>query len=78
VGQLLETGKDTAIVLDLANEALNQMTFLVQMGIVVSLFNTILAGWDDWNSPAIDNQLQKVVGIIGTVCNDVFAFKPVV
>ena len=43
--------------LDLTDKALNKMAFLVQMGIILTLFKPALTGRNDGNSPSINNQV---------------------
>jgi len=44
--------------LDLVEETLDQMAFLVEMDIVKTLFRPISPGRDDWDCPAVIDQLD--------------------
>ncbi len=63
-GKLLEARKDTAIMLDFADETLNQMTLSVQICIVVPLWLTISTGRDDGDSAAFNYDLKKIDGVV--------------
>lgn len=61
--------------LDFADEALNQVEFFDQMGIKVPLFKTIFARRNDRDGSVFIEPLQEIIGIIGTVGNDIFTLK---
>jgi len=61
--------------LDLVNEALNQMPFLVEIGVIITLLLAIFPGWNDRCHSHPNHELNKVVRIIGPVSNQVFTLK---
>lgn len=63
-GKLLEARKDTAIMLDFADETLNQMTLSVQIRVIVPLLLTISTGRDDGDSAAFNYDLKKIDGVV--------------
>ena len=77
LGQLLKSRKDTAIVLDLADEALDQMTFFVKMLIVAIRLRTVRPRWDHGLCTTIDHRLPEIVGVVRLVRDHKLAFVPV-
>jgi purine-cytosine permease-like protein len=57
MGKLLKPRKDATEMLDFANEALNQMTFFVQMSVIGVWFSTVSTRRNDWYGTALDNEL---------------------
>jgi nitrate/nitrite-specific signal transduction histidine kinase len=64
LGQLLKSRKDAAIVLDLADEALDQMTLFVKMLIVAIRLRTVRPRWNHGLCTTIDHRLAKIVGVV--------------
>lgn len=69
-GKLVKAGTDTAIVLELADEGLDQETLAVEVSIVVALLLLIRAWWDDWFGTTGFNGLNEVFGVVAFVSND--------
>ena len=65
--QFFKARKETSVMLDFVEETLDQMTLLVQMFIVLSLFLAIFSCQYHRFSAFFGNLLQKSVRIIGTV-----------
>ena len=56
--------------LDLVDETLNQMTFLIEMHIIVVWLQAILSGWNHGYSALHRNHVEKGLGIIALVGNE--------
>ena len=61
--------------LDLIDETLRQMTFLVPVFVVFSTFFTILPGWDDHFGIHFHNQQEEIFGVIGAIGNQALKFQ---
>ena len=62
--QFLESCEDATIVLDLADETLNQVALSVQMLIIFSLFLAVRAGRDYRDRSVGDDTLYEVIRIV--------------
>ena len=67
LAQLLKTRKDAAIMLDLVDETLYQMTFLVEVLVILPALLSILARRNDNFRFFVNNHLDEVVSIIGAI-----------
>ena len=56
--------------LDFVDETLNQMTFFIEVLIIITLLSTAGARWDDRFSFRLNNGLKEIVRIIRFVGND--------
>lgn len=56
--------------LDLVNETLNQMALSIEMGIIVSVIDPVLAPWDDGNSAHRVDEFDEMIGVISFVGDD--------
>ena len=70
LSKLVEAGKDAAVVLDLVDETLNQMPFSIEMGIVVSVIDPVLATGNDGDSAHRLDELDEMIGVISFVSDD--------
>lgn len=58
--------------LDLVDEALDQMALFVQMTVVLALFFATWRGGDDRFGATLNNQIKEISRIIGLICDNVF------
>lgn len=74
--QLVVSGCDASEVLELAEEALNQIAFLVEI-FVVGMWPTAIGPWrDDRLGTSVQNGVVKVFGIVGAIGDDEAACNP--
>ena len=71
--QLLKPGEDPAIVLDLVDEAFDQMALPVQMPVIVGGFLAVRAGRNDRQHTQFQNVSAKLLGIVPFVGQYVLA-----
>ena len=71
--QLLKPGEDPAIVLDLVDEAFDQMALPVQMPVIVGGFLAVRAGRNDRTQAPFQDMLTKLLGILPLVGNHVLS-----
>lgn len=61
--------------LDLIDDPLRQMTFLVSVFVVFSTFFTILSGWDDHFGLHFHNHQEEFFGVIRAIGNQALKFQ---
>lgn len=73
--QFLKSRKQTAVMLDLVEETLNQVPFLVPMFVIIACFFAVFTSRDDRFSAFCGDFLQKQARIIRTVRNCTFKIE---
>lgn len=76
MGQLVKTREDTPIMLDFVDETLDQMTFPVQMGIIVPYVLAPSARRNNRRRVSVQHPRAKMPGIVAPIGNDVLAGVP--
>lgn len=56
--------------LDLVNEALDQVPLLVEVGVIGTLLAAVFSGWNHWNRFLLKNEVYEAVEIVAAVGND--------
>ncbi len=67
--QLVVSREDAPVVLDLVDEALNQVTLFVQMGIVLPRHLSVGSGRDDGDRATLSYYLDEGLGVVPLVGN---------
>jgi len=72
--ELVEAREAASIVLELADKALDEMTLLVKLLVVVTRLFAVRLGRDNWLSPPVHDGEENRVGIVRLVAQDELHF----
>lgn len=70
LSKLVKTREDSAIVFDLVDETLNQMSLPVETGIVVAVIDPVLATGNDGDSACRFDEFEQMIGVISSISDD--------
>ncbi len=71
IGILVEPAEYASVLLDLADKALDEMPFTVEVFVIITLGNSPGAGRDDRIRSVLTNNLEEFIAIISLVSNDI-------
>ena len=73
-GKLVKSGEDPSIVLELVEEAFDQMTLFVEMTVVETKVGSVFSWWNHRNSTHLVDQVNQLIGIIPSVSDHKVSF----
>ena len=76
-GQFLKARKETPILFELVDAAFDQMTFLVEVIIIVFQYVFVLSWWNHWLCTLISNFLTEGLAIIPLITNHKIGMIPI-
>ena len=70
-GQLVEAGEDAAVLLDLADEALDEMAFLVEVRVVRVRLPAPRARRYHWERATLAYRPEELARVVGAICDHI-------
>ena len=75
--RLFESGEDPTVVLDLADETLDQTTLPVEVGVICAGLAPIRSGWYYCDGPASGDLIYERSGIVCSVCDHILTLESI-
>lgn len=72
--ELVEAGEDVTVLLELADETLDEVPLFVAFTVVITRLSTVFARWNYCLSPPIGDGFEDSFCVIGFVSQDELAF----